>query len=123
VSVLGSSGAGYTLAIFGRPMRTEACDCERTQEPTLTQALYLISDADVHEKLTAEDGRLARLLAETSDDEAVVEELYLSTVSRYPTAAELARTLNHVRSAGDRRLGFEDVLWALINLREFVFIH
>jgi hypothetical protein len=123
VDVLGSAGAGYTLAIFGRPARTEACDCERTQEPTLTQALYLISDADVHDKLTARTGRLTRLLEQMSDDKAVVEELYLSTVSRYPTAAELERTLDYVSGAVDRRQAFEDVLWALINLREFVFIH
>jgi hypothetical protein len=89
----------------------------------LTQALYLISDADVHDKLTARTGRLTRLLEQMSDDKAVVEELYLSTVSRYPTAAELERTLDYVSGAVDRRQAFEDVLWALINLREFVFIH
>jgi hypothetical protein len=123
VSVLGSAGAGYTLSIFGRPTRTEACDCERTQEPTLTQALYLIGDVDVHNKLTAASGRLTSLLEELRDDEALIEELYLSTVSRYPTTTERKRSMEYVSRAADRRVAFEDLLWALINLREFVFIH
>jgi hypothetical protein len=123
VDVLGSDGAGYTLAIFGRPTRTEACDCERSGEPTLTQALYLISDEDVHDKLTNTSGRLSRLLAETADDRAIIEQLYLSTVSRRPTASEARKALDYVSTASDRRSACEDLLWALINVREFVFIH
>ncbi|HXG09171.1 MAG TPA: hypothetical protein VNK04_05220, partial [Gemmataceae bacterium] len=120
---LGVQGPAYALAIFGRPLRTQTCDCERSADAGLPQAMYLINDIDVNAKISAPAGRLAKLLKEVPDNERLVEELYLSTVSRYPNMEEKARALEYVARAADRRAGFEDVLWSLINLREFVFNH
>jgi hypothetical protein len=120
---VGNRGPGYALAIFGRPLRTQTCDCERSADVGLPQAMYLINDADVNGKIGAPSGRLAKLLGQVTDDKQLVEELYLSTVSRYPTAEEMDKALAHVARAADRRAGFEDVLWSLMNLREFVFNH
>jgi Protein of unknown function (DUF1553)/Protein of unknown function (DUF1549) len=115
--------AGYAMKIFGRPDREKTCACERSNEPSVAQALYLINDREVQAKLTSPKGRLARLLREVSDDRALVEELYLSTLCRYPRADELKAHLEHVATAPTRADGMRDVLWALFNVREFVFNH
>ena len=120
---LGVQGPAYALAIFGRPLRTQTCDCERSADAGLPQAMYLINDMDVNAKISAPAGRLAKLLKEIPDDGTLVEELYLSTVSRDPNLEEKARALEYVARAANRKAGFEDVLWSLINLREFVFNH
>lgn len=120
---LGNAGPAYALSIFGRPLRTQTCDCERSGDAGLPQAMYLINDSDVNTKIAAPDGRLVKLLPKISDDKKLVEELYLGAVCRYPSDEELKRSLDYVAKASDRSAGFEDLLWSLINLREFVFNH
>jgi hypothetical protein len=120
---LGTRGPAYALSIFGRPLRTQTCDCERSSDAGLPQALFLINDTDNSAKITAPDGRLARLLKQIPDNDRLLEELFLSTVSRPPTADEKQRALAHAARAADRRTAFEDLLWALINMREFIFNH
>jgi hypothetical protein len=122
-SRLNNAGIGYALAIFGRPLRTQTCDCERSGDAGLPQAMYLMNDTEVNNKISNPKGRLAKLLKDISDDGQLVEELYLGTVSRFPTDPERKKALDYVAKAGDRKAGFEDVLWSLINLREFVFNH
>jgi hypothetical protein len=63
---------------------------------------------------------LGRLLAEEHDNEAVAVDLYLRTLSREPTDEELKACLAHVKDAGARSEGFEDILWALLNSAEFM---
>ncbi len=121
--VASNQGPGYALAIFGRPLRTQTCDCERSADAGLPQALYLMNDIDVNTKISAKNGRLAKLLDEVSDDKQLVDELYLSAVARYPSAKEIEKSLDHVARSADRKAGFEDVMWSLVNLREFVFNH
>ena len=69
------------------------------------------------------DGRLKRLLAAGKSDDEIVEELFLAALSRFPDAAEKRAALDRVRAKGDRRAAFTDVVWALINTREFVLNH
>jgi hypothetical protein len=107
--------------VFGRPRRTAACDCERLREPAVPQTLFLMSDAALLEKLTC--GRLRSLLDSDRCDVEIVEELFLATVSRFPTDDEQARALDHVRQKADRPAAMADVLWALINTREFLLNH
>ncbi|MCS6849601.1 MAG: DUF1553 domain-containing protein [Gemmataceae bacterium] len=118
-----NNGTGYALSIFGRPLRTQTCDCERSSDAGLPQAMYLINDVDVNNKIAAANGELSKLLRRVKKDPELVEELYLRTVSRFPTAEETRKALEYVARAADRKAGFEDVLWSLINLREFVFNH
>lgn len=122
-SRLGQARARYALDLFGRPTRSERCDAERHRNVTLSQALYLLYDDDVQRKISDADGRLARLLNRTADNRRVIEELYLSAVTRPPTATETAQARDHVGRAANRQSGFEDVLWSLVNLREFTFNH
>jgi hypothetical protein len=115
--------AGYAMTIFGRPDREKTCDCERSNEPSVAQALYLINDQQIHAKLASPNGRLARLLREFRDDRALVEELYLTALARFPTAEEVKAHLEHVAKAPSRQQGMRDVMWCLLNIREFVFNH
>jgi hypothetical protein len=107
--------------VFGRPARTTTCDCERFQEPAVPQTLFLMSNPVVLKGLTS--GRLPKLLAENRTDENVLEELFLATLSRFPQEGEKRTALDHVRAKADRQKGFADVLWGLINIREFILNH
>jgi hypothetical protein len=106
---------------FGRPARTATCDCERSADPAVPQTLFLMSDPVLLKKLTA--GRLPKLLAGKRADGEVVEELFLATLSRPPDGREARAALQHVRGKKDRAKAFTDVLWALINTREFILNH
>lgn len=123
LSRLRGGGPEYVLGIFGRPLRTQTCDCERSGETGLAQAMYLLNDVEINTKINDQDGRLAKLMSKISDDRKLIEELYLSTLSRRPQADELERALAYVRQAESHKTGMQDVLWSLLNLREFVFIH
>jgi hypothetical protein len=106
---------------FGRPARTTTCDCERSTDPAVPQTLFLMSDPVLLKKLTS--GRLAKLLAEKRPDGDVVEELFLATLSRPPDEGERKAALTHIAGKKDRTRGCVDVLWALINTREFILNH
>ncbi len=111
----------YIFRIFGRPTRTVSCECERPTEPALPQTLYLMTDQNLLRKIT--NGRLKKLLADKKSDEGVVEELFLATLSRFPNDKEKGWATEHVQKKGDRQAAFVDVVWALINTREFVLNH
>lgn len=119
----GATRGGYPMKIFGRPDREKTCDCERSEEPSVAQALYLINDQEVLSKLGDRNSRLARLLQEVDDDRELITELYLTALNRFPTETELATQLEYVASAPSRDEGMQDVLWSLLNVREFVFNH
>jgi hypothetical protein len=112
----------YFLGIFGRPRRDQTCTCERSSQAALAQALFLINDADIQARVTDPKGRLARLLKSIKDDRKLIEELYLTCLSRYPREAEVARVLAHVQQASSREAAMQDLLWSLLNVREFLFI-
>lgn len=123
LSRLRGGGPEYVLGIFGRPLRTQVCDCERSAETGLAQAMYLLNDVDINRKVAADDGALAKLLEKQTDDRRLIEELYLGTLSRRPQDTELQQAVAYVNQAASREAGMQDVLWSLLNLREFVFIH
>jgi hypothetical protein len=109
----------YVLQIFGKPLRVQTCDCERSGDPSLSQALYLYNDAQLQAKLAAPDGRVKQLVERQPDDGVVLEELYLAAFSRRPTADETARTLAYVSALPDRFQAWQDVLWSLLNRQDF----
>lgn len=113
----------YFLDTFGRPAREITCECERAVEPNMTQALHLMNSDFVHNKVAAGNGRVAGLLAAKKPEPEIVEELYLATFSRPPTPAETEQALKLAAGAPNKKEGFEDLLWALINSREFLFKH
>jgi hypothetical protein len=107
--------------IFGRPARTLSCDCERSQEPAVPQTLFLMSDSRLLAKI--ETGRLKTLLEEKRPDEAVVEEVFLATLSRFPDEQERKAAAEHVAATADKIKAYVDVVWALLNTREFILNH
>jgi hypothetical protein len=114
----------YFFRIFGRPLRTTVCECERGDEPSIAQALHLLNSPEIGDKISSRCG-VARKLAtsDTSEDE-IIEELYLQTLSRFPEKSERRSMLRSFADAGtDRRAAAEDVLWALLNSKEYLFNH
>lgn len=107
--------------VLGRPERASVCDCERPKAPALPQTLFLMTDAPLIAKLKA--GRAQGLAESDRCDAEAVEELFLATLSRPPSWDEARSALDHLRSVPDRTAGLADLLWALINTREFVLNH
>jgi hypothetical protein len=167
----GGSGRGqreYSLGIFGRPDRITTCDCERSNDPTLLQSLFLFNDGETHKMINAggwindltrverfpdfqaqirlTQGRLeqqekngdAKRAAATrielakmeavrnvnvSDRGALAEELYLRTVSRLPNSAEREAVLEYLGSAESVSSGMRQLLWVMLNTKEFILNH
>ncbi len=109
--------------IFGRPPRTTACDCERAMEPALPQKLFLMTDPALLAKFNDPNGRLQTLLKSTKTDDEVLEELFLATLTRMPTARDRKHFAEHRQLVGTRREAIIDTMWALINTREFILNH
>jgi hypothetical protein len=114
----------YFLKLFGRPQRITACECERNHEPGVSQVLHLLNSPEIQAKLSHDRGLIAKLAQTRTDDAALVDELYLTFVSRFPTVDEKATALKHLaRASGQRRAAAEDIAWSLLNSLEFVFNH
>jgi hypothetical protein len=113
----------YFFQIFGRPVRASVCECERGNEPSIAQALHLMNSPEITDKLRHRAGA-ARTIAESDKKpEAIVDELFLATVGRYPTATEKKPVLAEFAGAQDRRSAVEDLLWGLLNTKEFLYNH
>jgi hypothetical protein len=121
VQLAGTGGRNAFLKPFGRPDRNLNCECEREKDPTLFQALRLITDRDIAARLRAPEGRVARLAA--AEPAAALDELYLAALCRLPTPRERTGFLAYLREAPDRRAALEDAAWALLNSKEFQFRH
>lgn len=128
------NASSYFLTVFGRPDSTSACECERSQDASLAQSLHLLNSKDLHDKLASDQGRAAKLaLDEKRSDQEKLDELYLATLARGIKPDELALAQKHMQKklegaaadkvAGLKRQAYEDIVWALINTREFLFNH
>ncbi|HVR72004.1 MAG TPA: DUF1549 domain-containing protein [Vicinamibacteria bacterium] len=121
----------YFLTAFGRPERVVTSSGERQPDPSLTQALHAINGDTLNRKLMSPEGSLARLVSAGASDQTVVRTLYLSALSREPTPEEQGAVADAMaRDAGgsggspeNRRLALEDVAWALLTSKEFLFNH
>ncbi|HTE18619.1 MAG TPA: DUF1553 domain-containing protein, partial [Armatimonadota bacterium] len=111
------------LKTFGRPDRNLNCECEREKDPTLFQALALISGRNVHDKIASDTGRIAQLARSKMSNVEVLDELYLSALNRSPSDKEKQQWLSHIGKSEDRRPALEDLGWVLINSKEFLFRH
>lgn len=114
----------YLMDTFGRPARQVVCECERTTKPNIAQALHLLNGDFLNKKIADKSGRVEKLAAAKKlDVEAAITELYLSTVSRPPKSDELAKAKSWLDSAPSPREGLQDLMWVLLNSREFLFSH
>lgn len=118
----------HFLAVFGRPSMASACECERTGTFSLAQALQLVNSKETRAKLTADRGRPALLLRDRSrTDQDRVNELFLRAYSRYPNAEDASIALEFLSGTETSRVeakkAYEDLVWSLLNSREFIFNH
>jgi hypothetical protein len=116
------SVASTFLDTFGRPRRDTPCECERVTDASLGQSLMLLNSGEVQGKLSAGTGRAETLAKDPRPDLDKVEELFRSALGRAPTGTETSAAVAHLASsAGKKREAFEDIIWALINTKEFQF--
>jgi len=130
----GFNASSYFLTVFGRPEGSTSCECERSQGASLAQSLHLLNSKEIQDKISSDKGYAAQLAADSSDsDKQKIANLYLSAFSREPKQSELDIALGHLdkKSSGKddkerlsgKRQAYEDILWALINTKEFLFNH
>lgn len=110
------------LTTFGKPGRLLTCECERSSEVSLGQSLVLVNGIETRSKLADAHNRLAKLTESDANLEKSIEELYLAALSRPPRPEELARFTQYITESSSRRAALEDVLWALLNSKEFPLI-
>lgn len=120
--VLKATSQDKFLELFGKPLRLFPSESERCNEPTVLQAFQMISGPAVHELIANPENRLAQLLADSRSDDAVVTELYWAALTRAPSRSELNAALADLARAKEepeKRAALEDLLWGLLNAKEF----
>jgi len=124
----------YFLTVFGRPDSSSACECERSQDASLAQSLHLLNAKEIQEKLANDKGTAALLAQDNKrNDDEKIRDLYLSACSREPDEKEMNLAKSYVaKGTGEKkekealtgkRQAYEDIIWALINTKEFLFNH
>lgn len=125
----------YFLTVFGRPESSSACECERSQDASLAQSLHLFNSEDVQQRLTSDKGLPAELAADKARDfDTKIGDLYFAAYGRAPDATELrlardyldGKRNNHAANedlAKTDRHAYEDIVWAILNSKEFLFNH
>jgi hypothetical protein len=113
----------YFLDTFDRPRRVSSCECERSTGATLAQVLLLANSDELENKIADGNGKIARLMKEKKPAKEIIDDIYLGALSRYPTADELTKTHTFIESVppDKQQQALEDVLWAVLNSREFMF--
>ncbi|MDX1945673.1 MAG: DUF1549 and DUF1553 domain-containing protein [Pirellulaceae bacterium] len=113
----------HFLMAFSRPIRDAACDCAREEDPSLGEALHLLNNSRLVERISSPESRLGKWLAEKRPPAEIIESLYLCALSRRPTAAEIKLAESHLADVGDSAEGLRDLQHALLNASEFLLRH
>ncbi|MFN0197609.1 MAG: DUF1553 domain-containing protein [Planctomycetaceae bacterium] len=111
------------LVTFGKPMRATVCECERTPDENLAQALHTLNGELLAGKIAEPAGRIAKIIEAKKTHEEIVAELYLATLSRRPSSLEMDASREFLSEIGDPTECYQDLLWALINSKSFLFNH
>lgn len=115
----------YAVNLFGKPSRKGICDCDRSNEPSLLQTIYLRNDQEMNALLDRKDGWLAEIdtAAVADRPEEFIQHAYLRTFARLPTDSELAVARSYLQKAETPHAGLRDLMWALLNSKEFILNH
>jgi hypothetical protein len=113
----------YFLDVFGRPQRISACECERVSEANLAQVLHLLNSQEIQQKLVRGGGRADLMVKDLRPDREKVAELFVWAFARRPNEAQMNLALANIQSNGkNRQFAYENIVWALINTKEFILI-
>ena len=124
ISLPDSTYSSYFLDTFGRPQRVQACECERSTDPNLSQALNLLNGDVVNRKVLQADGRLTRVMRDPKlSDESLIQTLYLATFNRPARPEEVSAAVGILATSTNRSNGAQDLFWGLLNSKEFLFNH
>jgi hypothetical protein len=115
----------YFLKAFGRPEREKTCECERSATPSMAQVLNIVNGDTLNKKLEAKENVISKELAAKEPSPKLVEDAYLGSLSRLPTSGEKEKMLAALDKAqgSDQRTAVEDVYWAILSSKEFLFNH
>jgi hypothetical protein len=124
----------YFLTVFGKPPRIITCECERSSEPSITQALHIINGETINQKLRAPNGIVESFVRLGVSDQMIIDHLYLAALSRPPGRDEMDQLLaimsdsrQEIKNSRDtrtvRRQAIEDLVWAVLTSKEFLFNH
>jgi hypothetical protein len=122
VQIADGNVSNYFLTTFGRATRESVCSCEVKLDPTLSQSLHMLNGDATTQRIRA-GALVSRRLGEKKTPEQVIEELYLRTVCRKPTQKEVTNLSKALAEEPDKVKVLEDIFWALLNTREFLFNH
>ncbi len=125
LQLVDSSNGPYFLKVFGMPQGDTACECERSQDANLAQSLHLLNSKEIQDKISKNEARAAKLAADAErSNEDRMTELYQVVFARNPRPDEMEVAVNYIgRHKENPRIAYEDILWALINTKEFLFNH
>ncbi|MCA9142916.1 MAG: DUF1553 domain-containing protein [Planctomycetales bacterium] len=112
----------YFLNTFAKPRRASVCECERSPDESLSQALHTLNGDTLANKIADKNGRLMKLIAGKTEHQAIVAELYLATLSRFPTEQEQAAAREFLADYTTPQECYEDLIWALMNSKQFLFV-
>ena len=113
----------YFLEVFGKPEAESACECERSVEANLSQSLHLLNSGDVQNRLQNGQGRAAKFNREQDRTDAEkIRELYLAAFAREPRAEESTFIIEQISRYTNKQQAWEDVIWSILNAREFQFV-
>lgn len=115
------SFGSYFLDVFGRPQRNSACECERVNDASLAMSLHLLNSDDVQGKLSRSNGRCDKLAKDPRPDAEKVEELCLWAIGKKPSEEQLKAAVDHLEKSKDKKSAYENILWALLNSKAFLF--
>jgi hypothetical protein len=125
VQIADGNTTNYFLTTFGRATRATVCSCEVKMEPNLSQALHLLNGDTTQQRIR--QGKIVEnLLKEKKEPKEIIRTLYLTTLSREPTDLEMEKLLATLPDGKNRekaREALEDIFWALLNSKEFIFNH
>jgi hypothetical protein len=117
------SADSYFLTTFGRPDRNITCECERNADPSMTQVLDLSNGDTINKKLDDKTCRITRWIDAKTEPSQIIDHAYMTAFSRNPTQQERDRLSKIITQSPDRRAAVEDMLWAVLSSKEFLFNH
>ncbi|MCA9137294.1 MAG: DUF1553 domain-containing protein [Planctomycetales bacterium] len=113
----------YFLTTFAKPRRVSVCECERSADPNLAQTLHTFNGETIAQKVADKTGLVAKLLEAKTEHDDLVTQLYLAALCRLPTDAELAFSRDVAKQSPTPQEAYQDLFWALINSKQFLFVH